>query len=68
MRWENLLLIPVVIILDVFIGLAIDSIFWAFKGELPILYLILIIAIIDIAGLIGLWNKIQSIFHSIFGD
>lgn len=68
MKWENLLLIPVVIVLDVIIGLAINSIFLSLKAVIPIEYLIIIIAIIDVAGLIALWDKIQSIFNSIFGD
>ncbi len=68
MKWENLLLIPIVVLIDIVIGLLINSVVLLFKSEIPIWYLIIIIAIIDIAGLIGLWNKIQSIFHSIFGD
>ena len=64
MKWENLLLLPVIIILDIIIGLVVNSIFLAFQAIIPMGYLILIIIVIDIVGLISLWDKIQSLFDN----
>ena len=57
-----LILLALGIFIDVIIGIAINWIFLSLSAIAPMWLIITIIAIIDVAGIIAIWDKIGSFF------
>ena len=68
MKFEDLLLIFMVVIPDVLIGIVVNKILLAFNTSILIEYLFIIIVTIDIIVLTMLWDKTIAMINSIFNN
>jgi hypothetical protein len=66
MKFEDLLLILMVVIPDVLIGIVVNKVLLAFNSSILIEYLFLMIVTLDIIVLAILWDKIMAMIDSIF--